>query len=62
MKILNAFLLHNSKALFSIKVDGFSARVPVRAVEIHDYLKCAIKLETPIQKCVIYAVLGIKEI
>jgi hypothetical protein len=37
MKILNAFLLHNSKTLFSIKADGLPARVPVRAVVIHDY-------------------------
>jgi hypothetical protein len=37
MEILNAFILHNSKAFFSIKADGFPARVPVRAVVIHDY-------------------------
>lgn len=36
-EILNAFLLRNSKALLSIKADGLPARVPVRAVVIHDF-------------------------
>jgi hypothetical protein len=37
MNLMNAFLMHNSKALFSIETDGLPARVPVRAVVIHGY-------------------------